>query len=686
MPHAFVSYVREDREVVDRLARTLRREGVEVWLDRDAIRPGTPWREAIEEAIRGGAYFVACLSRALAAKPGSFMWEELDLAMDRLAHRADARPWFVPLRLDGGAMLDLAKGGREALASIEQIDLAADWEDGIRRLLGVLQPDRSYGRCLNEPPARGGALVPEGADGPLLALDFGTSHSSMAYHAAGTWIAVPDVAGRTLIPSVVAFAPTWDYVVGWEALAEASRDPARAVFHAKRLVYRGEDARVGHKRFSGETIAGLIVKHLRVCAESWLGAPVRRVLLSAPANYAHVDALALVRVCESAGLVVRRVVSEPNAAALSAVEWMRRRRATAAGASPATFLVLDVGGGTTDASVVVVDDPEDALVEVVAAAGDNLLGGMDYDEAVLRALRAAAIDPLVRDGLHWSPADDHRLRLEVSRAKSSLRSRSSTTLVLGELEHRERGLVPVEVELTREAFRAAVAPLDRRVEGVIRRVEARRARAGSRERYRAVLLAGQGARIFTLADRLEERYPATPLVTEFQESAVVRGLGGYAGVLSRRRPDLLLLDAIGRAVALRANDDPPARDGDRLDVGVSVEGARNERLFTLLASGTSVPCRSTTGIRVDGDGDLPLAFGEVDLLDDAVVAPLATLEVPARRDGEALTLDLDVDEDRTCVATVRDDSGRPVARAQLNNPFLPARRSPDAETPPPAAR
>ena len=685
MPHAFVSYVREDREVVDRLARTLRREGVEVWLDRDSIRPGTPWREAIEAAIRGGAYFIACLSRTLATKPGSFMWEELDLAVDRLAHRADLRTWFVPLRLDGGGMPDLARGGRAALAAIEQIDLAADWEDGVRRLLGVLQPDRSYGRCLNEPPARGGALVPEGADGPLLALDFGTSHSSMAYHAAGTWIAVPDAARRTLIPSVVAFTPTWDYVVGWEALAEASRDPARAVFHAKRLVYRGEDARVGHKRFSGETIAALVVKHLRVCAESWLGAPVRRVLLSAPVNYAHAAALALVRVCESAGLAVRRVVSEPNAASLSAVEWMRRRRATAAGAGPATFLVLDVGGGTTDASVVVVDDPEDAVVEVVASAGDNLLGGMDYDEAVLRALRAAAIDPLVRDGLRWSPVDDHRLRLEVSRAKSSLRDRSSTTLVLGELEHRERGLVPVEVELTREAFRAAVAPLDRRVEDVIRRVEARRARVGSRERYRAVLLAGQGARIFTLADRLEDRYPATPLVTEFQESAVVRGLGGYAGVLSRRRRDLLLLDAIGRTLALSATDrgsEPPL---DHVDVCVSVDGARNVRTFALSESGATVPLRSTTRIRVDGDGDLLLSFGEVDLLDDGVTAPLVTLTVPARRHGEVLRLDLDVDQDRTYVAMVRDAAGRQVVRAQLNNPFLPARSSLDAATPPSAA-
>ena len=100
MPHAFISYVRENKNVVDRLATGLKSRGVTIWLDRNDIQPGTRWKQAIKDAIRNGEFFLACFSKEFNARKRTHMNEELTLAIDELKLRPAEKTWFIPILLN----------------------------------------------------------------------------------------------------------------------------------------------------------------------------------------------------------------------------------------------------------------------------------------------------------------------------------------------------------------------------------------------------------------------------------------------------------------------------------------------------------------------------------------------------------------------------------------------------------
>lgn len=100
MAHVFISYVRDDKEIVDQLASQLSRAGVHVWLDRDEIQPGVDWQRAIAEAIQTGGHFLACFSTAYHSRDRSYMNEELTQAIKEFPKRRPDPPWLVPVRLD----------------------------------------------------------------------------------------------------------------------------------------------------------------------------------------------------------------------------------------------------------------------------------------------------------------------------------------------------------------------------------------------------------------------------------------------------------------------------------------------------------------------------------------------------------------------------------------------------------
>jgi hypothetical protein len=140
MPHVFLSYVREDQELVDQLATHLKQNGVEVWLDREKIRPGERWQAAISSAIEQGAFFIACFSTASSRRNRSFMNEELTRAVDELRKRSPDRAWFIPVLLDECQVPVRSIGGGESLADLHWLKLYENWTDGLRRLLEVVAP------------------------------------------------------------------------------------------------------------------------------------------------------------------------------------------------------------------------------------------------------------------------------------------------------------------------------------------------------------------------------------------------------------------------------------------------------------------------------------------------------------------------------------------------------------------
>jgi hypothetical protein len=141
MPSAFVSYVREDLEPVDRIATVLREFDVTVWMDKAALNPGLRWQDQIRNGIAKGDFFLACFSDAYVNRKKTYMNEELTLAIDELRQRPTDRAWFIPLKLNACEIPDRSIGGGETLRSIQWIDLSsANWNTGIEQLLSVLVP------------------------------------------------------------------------------------------------------------------------------------------------------------------------------------------------------------------------------------------------------------------------------------------------------------------------------------------------------------------------------------------------------------------------------------------------------------------------------------------------------------------------------------------------------------------
>jgi TIR domain len=139
MPHVFISYVREDAEIIIRLSKELEKNGLEVWLDRGKILPGVRWQQAIRSAIREGSFFIACFSASYSKRNKSYMNEELTLAIEELRQRQTKSVWFIPVVLSECDIPDRDIGAGETLQSIQHVRLYEDWETGIRDIVSVIR-------------------------------------------------------------------------------------------------------------------------------------------------------------------------------------------------------------------------------------------------------------------------------------------------------------------------------------------------------------------------------------------------------------------------------------------------------------------------------------------------------------------------------------------------------------------
>src|SRR5262245_6595344 len=134
MPHAFVSYVRENRSDVDRLCADLNAHSIETWTDRTHLHAGQRWKAAIRSEIRDGSAFLACFSKEFEAKARSYMNEEITFAIGELRQPPTDRAWFIPVLLSPYAIPDRDIGGGETLRDIHWVQLYEDWDHGIEEI------------------------------------------------------------------------------------------------------------------------------------------------------------------------------------------------------------------------------------------------------------------------------------------------------------------------------------------------------------------------------------------------------------------------------------------------------------------------------------------------------------------------------------------------------------------------
>jgi HEAT repeat protein len=135
MTHVFISYVRENSGVVDRLAAELSDRGATVWLDRNDIAPGSRWKDEIRKAIKNGDFFLACFSKEYNERQKTYMNEELVLAIDVLREMPTYRAWFIPVLINSGRIPERRISNAEDLSDLNAVDLSKDWNDGIERIV-----------------------------------------------------------------------------------------------------------------------------------------------------------------------------------------------------------------------------------------------------------------------------------------------------------------------------------------------------------------------------------------------------------------------------------------------------------------------------------------------------------------------------------------------------------------------
>ena len=143
MSHVFISYTRENQEIVNRLYTELTDHNIRVWLDSNEIQPGRRWKLAIWDAIRSGAFYIACFSREYSERDSTYMNEELLTAIEELRLRPNNRSWFIPVKLNECEIPNRNIGPSETLRDLQYVTLYEDWDSGISRIVEVIRPEFS---------------------------------------------------------------------------------------------------------------------------------------------------------------------------------------------------------------------------------------------------------------------------------------------------------------------------------------------------------------------------------------------------------------------------------------------------------------------------------------------------------------------------------------------------------------
>ena len=138
MRHVFISYCHENKDVVDKLCQALTSNGVSVWIDKNNINPGPRWKQAIQQVIHHGNFFIACFSKEYNARDKTYMTEELSIAIDNLREKPVDRIWFIPVKLNECEIPDIDIGEGVTLKDLQYVNLYEDWDTGIQRILNIV--------------------------------------------------------------------------------------------------------------------------------------------------------------------------------------------------------------------------------------------------------------------------------------------------------------------------------------------------------------------------------------------------------------------------------------------------------------------------------------------------------------------------------------------------------------------
>ena len=363
--------------------------------------------------------------------------------------------------------------------------------------------------------------------GKIIGIDLGTTNSCVAVFEGGEPVVIPNPEGARTTPSIVAFTKTGERVVGQAAKRQAITNPDRTISSIKREMGRDFKVKIDDKQYSPQEISAMILQKLKADAEAYLGTTVTEAVITVPAYFTDAQRQATKDAGKIAGLDVKRIINEPTAAALAyGVDKEASQK----------VMVFDLGGGTFDVSIL---DISDGVFEVLATAGNNRLGGDDFDERVMNWM-AETFKAENGIDLRQDKMALQRLKEAAEKAKIELSGMTTSEINLPFITADATGPKHFNATLTRAKFDDLTRDL---VEATMTPTKQALRDAGlSASDIHKVLLVGGSSRIPAVQEALKAFIGKDPFKGINPDECVAVGAAIQGGVLGGDVKDLLLLD------------------------------------------------------------------------------------------------------------------------------------------------
>ncbi|WP_394273644.1 molecular chaperone DnaK [Butyricicoccus sp.] len=363
--------------------------------------------------------------------------------------------------------------------------------------------------------------------GKIIGIDLGTTNSCVAVMEGGEAVVIPNSEGARTTPSVVAFNKQGERIVGQTAKNQAVTNADRTIISIKR--HMGSDYRVAidDKKYSPQEVSAMILQKLKADAEAYIGSPVTEAVITVPAYFTDAQRQATKDAGRIAGLDVKRIINEPTAAALAyGVDKESEQK----------IMVYDLGGGTFDVSILEIGD---GVLEVLATAGNNHLGGDDFDQRIIDWMasefqKSSGID------LRGDKMAMQRLKEAAEKAKIELSGVATTTISQPYITADATGPKHLELTLSRAKFNELTHDL---VEATMGPVNQAMSDAGlSAGDLSKILLVGGSTRIPAVQEAVKKITGKDAFKGINPDECVAVGAAIQGGVLGGDVKDVLLLD------------------------------------------------------------------------------------------------------------------------------------------------
>ena len=364
--------------------------------------------------------------------------------------------------------------------------------------------------------------------GKIIGIDLGTTNSCVSVMEGGEAVVIANAEGARTTPSVVAFTKTGERMVGQVAKRQAITNPDRTISSIKREMGTAYKVTIDNKSYTPQEISAMILQKLKADAESYLGQPVTEAVITVPAYFTDAQRQATKDAGRIAGLDVKRIINEPTAAALA--YGLDKEKADQ------KIMVYDLGGGTFDVSVLEIGD---GVIEVLATAGNNRLGGDDFDACITKYLvdefkKAEGID------LSGDKVAMQRLREAAEKAKIELSGVTTSNINLPYITADATGPKHLDVTLSRAKFNELTHHLVEKTMGPVKQALSDSGLSASD--ISKVLMVGGSSRIPAVQEMVKQLTGKEGFKGINPDECVAIGAAIQGGVLAGDVKGVLLLD------------------------------------------------------------------------------------------------------------------------------------------------